>query len=194
MGSSVVPTRGPLSPHAGLTNPLRAFTLIDFLTTVAGLVILLGVMVSLARHVRARSADTLTQHLLVRLDRELASRPQLIPDLATVPSIVASSSDVPDENALQLAARQNSLAFVKIWRNATADAVLRELPLSIYDGLTLRDAWGSPVVFVPLGKPSVGIAPQGRAFFMSAGPDRTFSTLLDNLYSYEYGTNPIPER
>src|SRR5688572_25886225 len=46
----------------------RAFTLIEMMTTVAVLVIVLGLMVSLARDVRTRSADRLTKDLLARLD------------------------------------------------------------------------------------------------------------------------------
>src|SRR5215218_9476846 len=46
----------------------RAFTLIEMLTTVAVLVIVLGLMVSLARDVRTRSAERLTKDLLSRLD------------------------------------------------------------------------------------------------------------------------------
>src|SRR5436189_5604015 len=50
----------------------RAFTLIEMLTTVAVLVIVLGLMVSLARDVRNRSADRLTKDLLRRLDTLVA--------------------------------------------------------------------------------------------------------------------------
>src|SRR5688572_33170486 len=46
----------------------RAFTLIEMLTTVAVLVIVLGLMVSLARDVRTRSAERLTKDVLHRLD------------------------------------------------------------------------------------------------------------------------------
>src|SRR6185369_3004102 len=46
----------------------RGFTLIEMLTTVAVLVIVLGLMVSLARDVRNRSAERLTKDLLRRLD------------------------------------------------------------------------------------------------------------------------------
>src|SRR4051794_1464097 len=46
----------------------RAFTLIEMMTTVAVLVIVLGLMVSLARDVRTRSAERLTKDLLARLD------------------------------------------------------------------------------------------------------------------------------
>src|SRR2546421_6221866 len=49
-----------------------AFTLIEMLTTVAVLVIVLGLMVSLARDVRNRSAERLTKDLLRRLDTLVA--------------------------------------------------------------------------------------------------------------------------
>ena len=45
-----------------------AFTLLEMLTTVAVLVIVLGLMVSLARHVRERAAVALTKDLIRRLD------------------------------------------------------------------------------------------------------------------------------
>src|SRR3954468_23106406 len=48
-----------------------AFTLIEMITTVAALVILLGLMVSLARDVRNRSANELTGEVLEKLDRAL---------------------------------------------------------------------------------------------------------------------------
>src|SRR5215831_12899590 len=50
----------------------RGFTLVEMLTTVAVLVIVLGLMVSLARDVRTRSADRLTKDLLQRLDTLVA--------------------------------------------------------------------------------------------------------------------------
>src|ERR1700722_7557418 len=48
------------------------FTLLEMLTTVAALVIVLGMMVSLARHVRSASAEELTKTLLRRLDGLMA--------------------------------------------------------------------------------------------------------------------------
>src|SRR5215203_6362133 len=45
-----------------------AFTLVEMLTTVAVLVIVLGLMTSLARDVRTRSAERLTKDVLHRLD------------------------------------------------------------------------------------------------------------------------------
>ena len=43
---------------------------------------------------------------------------------------------------------------------------------------------------MPAGALNVGITPQSRSFFMSAGPDRKFSSVVDNLYSYERGWEP----
>src|SRR5215213_1770744 len=51
-----------------LRRACRGFTLIEMLTTVALLVIVLGLMVSLARDVRNRSAETLTKQVIHRLD------------------------------------------------------------------------------------------------------------------------------
>src|SRR3954467_7539646 len=43
------------------------FTLVEMLTTVAMLIIMLGLMVSLARYVRRRSAEDLTRRILVNV-------------------------------------------------------------------------------------------------------------------------------
>ena len=60
------------------------------------------------------------------------------------------------------------------------------MPASVFNGVQLRDAWGSPIVFMPTKHPWVGTAPRTRsAFFFSAGPDRQYLTQDDNLYSYE---------
>ena len=59
------------SPLAPRPSPL-AFTLIEMLTTVAILVIILGLMVSLARYVRNRSATGLTREVLASLNDGMA--------------------------------------------------------------------------------------------------------------------------
>ena len=51
----------------------RGFTLVETLTAIALLVIVLGLMVSLARNVRAASADELTKDVLRRLDAAMAA-------------------------------------------------------------------------------------------------------------------------
>jgi len=43
------------------------FTLVEMLTTVAMLIIMLGLMVSLARYVRRRSPEDLTRRILVNV-------------------------------------------------------------------------------------------------------------------------------
>src|SRR5439155_4475301 len=58
----------PIAPSARRSRSTTAFTLVEMLTTVAVLVIVLGLMVSLARDVRTRSAERLTKDLLRRLD------------------------------------------------------------------------------------------------------------------------------
>src|SRR2546430_14598006 len=62
-----------MTPIATRKSQIKnAFTLIEMLTTVAALVIVLGLMVSLARDVRNRSAERLTKDLLRRLDTLVA--------------------------------------------------------------------------------------------------------------------------
>jgi hypothetical protein len=48
-----------------------------------------------------------------------------------------------------------------------------------------------PIVFMPAMNPAIGMAPQNRRFFFSAGPDRNFLTQEDNLYSYEEGGSSL---
>ena len=93
-----------------------------------------------------------------------------------------------DRRALSEAARLNNQDFVQALRREptlTAPA-LKHMPVSMYDESYLRDAWGSPIVFMPTMHPLVGTAPRDRSFFFfSAGPDREYLTQEDNLYSYE---------
>jgi hypothetical protein len=160
------------------------------LATVASLIILLGLMVSLARYVRGQSAETLTRELLDKLERMMSQKDNvantaLQTALAQVPPLLKSRSDDLDEAALLAAARANSRSFVRAWQENVGPRVFRDLPFSLYDDTMLRDAWGTPVVFMPPGAQNLGIDPQFRPFFFSAGPDRRFKTVLDNLYSYE---------
>ncbi len=67
------------------------------------------------------------------------------------------------------------------------------LPDSIYNEATLRDPWGSPIVYMPAMHPLIGMAPDNRPFFFSAGPDRQYLTQDDNLYSYEEEMHPLRE-
>jgi hypothetical protein len=177
-----------------------AFTLIEMLTTVAALVIILGLMVSLARYERRRSAEIFTRDSVLRaLDNLLASdivqKSGSIQDgLASVPRLINSSNE-PEEPVLQLNARRNNEEFVKVFKKEYGLKAFPEIPLTLYNPHknSLVDAWGTPIVYMPAGALNVGISPQNRSFFLSAGPDRRFSSVHDNLYSYERtGWDPKP--
>jgi type II secretory pathway pseudopilin PulG len=238
-GSSLLPSA--LCPHPSC----RAFTLIEMLTTVAVLIIVLGLMVSLARYVRDRSAQQLTRQTLRNLETLMseyadhnaghlpAVDPILPPEAGAavlaprLPTTVPAVPIAIDEAALAEAARRNNLQYVAALKrdylkrhaklplqapHETADVSTHaspggggsgasgspdvfdpfeqsQIPVSIYDHRTLRDAWGSPIVFMPNQHQLIGLAPsragQDQYFFFSAGPDRKYLTRDDNLYSYE---------
>ena len=200
----------------------HAFTLIEMLTVVAVLIIVLGLMVSLARYVRDQSANQLTASLLHRLDtaaREYAD--QNDGQLPPVTPLIGDNATVPDELTLHRIARRNNEDFVRALREffvrsrsptrivssrpaslspATApsqngytgsdEGNFDDLPTSIYDEVTLRDAWGDPIVFMPHDHPAIGMASRANpSFFFSAGPDHKYLTRDDNLYSYESTPN-----
>ena len=157
------------------------------LTTVAALVIILGLAVQLARLVRSRQAGHSTRDLLARLDRAMGQYKDLQPALADIPRFLVNPQTPSGYNdaELQRQALENSKAFVEAARAVSKGYLFKGLSFSMFDDLTLRDAWGTPVVYMPPGAKNIGIAPQNRYFFLSAGPDRRFTTLIDNLYSYE---------
>jgi type II secretory pathway pseudopilin PulG len=204
----------------------RGFTLIEMLTVVAALIILLGLMVSLAWDVRRQSSERLTKDLLRKLDVLMAQYvarhkqlPQVTPLIetraagraapqpASKPALHGArlqtrpaDEELPDEETLLTAAEMNNREVVMALR---ADAIAAgagpspELfgPLNgpMYDEVTLRDAWGTPIVFMAEMHPAIGMALGNRPFFLSAGPDRSFRTLEDNLYSYEQGAPEVTE-
>jgi prepilin-type N-terminal cleavage/methylation domain-containing protein len=157
-----------------------AFTLIEMLTTVAVLVIVLGLMVSLARDVRNRSAERVTKDLLAKLDRMMAQyverSPTGLPPIAPLVSAEPDAPPIVDGPALLEAARRNNEDLARALR---AQAHGRDLAPSFFD------AWGNPVVFMPRQHPAIGMAGGDRFFFFSPGPDGKFLTREDNLYSYE---------
>jgi len=171
------------------------------LTTVAALVIVLGLMVSLARYERRRSAENFTREdVLARLDALLAKREivenkalqEALADSGTVTRLIRPSPQQPEEPLLQYNGGRNNTEFVQIFKKYVGPRVFNDIPLSLYNPTanTLVDAWGTPIVYMPAGALNVGISPQNRSFFMSAGPDRKFSSVVDNLYSYERGWEP----
>ena len=179
----------------------RAFTLIEMMTTVAVLIIVLGLMVSLAREVRYRSAEQLTKDLLRRLAELTRSYQQHNQGKLPSPPAILEPEDLKgDEVKVRSAARTNSTRLVEALRREIARSGLLEpdpskggveLPLSLYDGRMLADAWGNPIVFMAKQHPAIGMAPVGSDgeeaafFFFSAGPDGRYLTRDDNLYSYE---------
>ncbi|MDP9173650.1 MAG: hypothetical protein M3O30_07265 [Planctomycetota bacterium] len=156
------------------------------LTTIAVLIIVLGLMVSLARHVRAASADQLTKDILHGLDEAMAAYVKDNDDaLPPVPPIIGQDPSPPNENAIAHAAAQNNAAFILyLQRKGYLNGRFGDLSIVYFDELRVRDAWGSPIVFMPAMHPAIGMSPKGW-FFFSAGPDRQYLTRDDNLYSYE---------
>jgi prepilin-type N-terminal cleavage/methylation domain-containing protein len=214
------------------TRRRRGFSLIEMLATVAALVILLGLMVSLARYVRRQASDQLTKQTLAQLetlvrnyqtrykalpvvtpfvsgiqvDAEPATtttltaaaaagttRPTTAPILTISPAPLLPTSFaeevLPDERTLRAAAEANNRAFVQVLQveSRRYPAEFAGLPTSFFVEGTLADAWGTPIVFMPALHPAIGMAMENRPFLLSAGPDRRFRTLEDNLYSYETG-------
>ena len=185
-------------------NCQLGYTLIEMLTTVAALIIVLGLMISLAGHVRREAKHDLTREVLVKLDALMAQysrqsagqlppvHPLVAPPAPTTSSTTSTTTSTTtdptlDEASLQRSAPRNNAEFVRILRrqqNLTA-GVFSDLPDSIYNEAALYDAWGTPIAFLPQGLRAIGTAPQDRFFFFSAGPDRKFLTREDNLYSYE---------
>src|SRR3954463_10644943 len=91
-----------------LTRPRRGFTLIEMLTTVAVLIIVLGLMVDLAGYVRNRSANDLTRQVLAALD---ATMNQYLTTHKTIPQIAPFTNDPnlnEDEDTLLRAATENN--------------------------------------------------------------------------------------
>jgi hypothetical protein len=164
---------------------LKAFTLVEMLTTIAALVILLGLMVSLARDVRARSASALTAEILTRLERLMAEYQQQTGSLPEVVSIVPAGATADGGSVNELAG-QNNREFLHALQSAfPLGHQFSEMQMAAYNQGTLDDAWGDPIVFMPHSDSSIGLSPDNRFFFFSAGPDRQYLTRDDNLYSYD---------
>jgi hypothetical protein len=165
-------------------RPSIGFTVVELLTTVGSLLIVLGLMVSLARHVRASSANELTRELLRRLDQGMSRYVRVNGNqLPQLPPFIVKEGPVSEDVELTRQAQRNNQAVVVLLQ-AYHVIQLDDLPLYYYDGLSVRDAWGSPIVFMAAMNPAVGMAAKGW-FFFSAGPDRKYTTKSDNLYSYE---------
>ena len=170
----------------------RGYTLLEMLTTVAALIIVLGLMVSLARSVRSASAQELTKDLLRKLDvlmDQYQAAHGRLPDIALL--IPADTSQMTEAILKRNAYQNNRQLVAALKAQAASDPqTFVGLPESIFNDAILRDAWSTPIVYMPSMDPSIGTAPQNRRFFFSAGPDGQFLTQEDNLYSYE--EMPVP--
>jgi type II secretory pathway pseudopilin PulG len=168
------------------TKSVDGFTIVEMLTSIALLIIILGLMVSLARHVRAASADQLTKDILHRLDQAMAIYVHRNDDqVPNVPLFIDDSHGLPTEAQLQRSAQLNNETFVRILKSeGLLEPRVSDLSIFYYDEVHLRDAWGSPIVFMPHMHPAVGMNAKGW-FFFSAGPDGRYLTRVDNLYSYD---------
>jgi len=176
--------------QSGARRDVHAFTLLEMLTTVAALIVVLGLMVSLARYVRNELAVEVTKELLHRLDgmmQQYTSRHGQPPNAAALIPSGLPPDKLPDEKTLQQNAAANNRDVVRALRSEglLSDESLGGLPQSIYNDMTVRDAWGSPIAFMPSQHEGIGMALQDKSFFFSAGPDQQYSTQQDNLYSYE---------
>ena len=171
----------------------NGFTLLEMLTTVAALVIVLGLMVSLARYVRNELAIEATRDLLHRLDtivqQYMTRHGDKIPQVEPFIPPVTPADALPDEQTLQQRAVANNRGITEALR---ADGLLQDeafgrLPESSFNPNEpgIRDAWGTPIVFMPSMHEGIGMALQDKPFFFSAGPDQRFLTQENNLYSYE---------
>jgi hypothetical protein len=160
------------------------------LTTVGALIILLGLMVSLARSVRSASAQQLTKDLLRKLDQLMAQYESRHDGREPViAAFIPQAEKDLTEAVLQHNAYVNNRQLVAVLRADAGLSAEQEtfggLPDAIYNEAVLRDAWGTPIVYMAQMHPSIGMAPQNHRFFFSAGPDGQFLTQEDNLYSYE---------
>lgn len=156
-------------------EPSSAFTLIEMLTTVAALTIVLGLMVSLARDVRNRSAERVTKDLLRRLDQMMAQYQRRHEQLPAVQGVVADQT-LLEEPALKRSAIRNNSELARAMRTQVDPT---------HPSSPFYDAWGNPIVFMPRQHPAIGMAAEDRFFFVSPGPDGKYLTREDNLYSYE---------
>ncbi|MDW8261315.1 MAG: hypothetical protein RMJ35_02200 [Phycisphaerales bacterium] len=159
------------------------------LATVAFLVIVAGLALNLAREVRRQSAETITRELLAGLEQALARYLDVSGGrLPEAPVLIAGDAE-PDSSSLDRRALDNNRAFLRALRASGGmedpESIFARLPRSMYDDLTLRDAWGKPIVLMNRMHPRIGMAVEDKPFFFSAGADRNYLTREDNVYSYE---------
>lgn len=174
-------------PHFSTQVHRSAFTVLELLTTLALLVVVLGLMVSLARYVRSTAADRMTREMLVELDTQLSAYHTRFGAYPPAPDI----ADDADEATFAGLLKNRYMGVLRMIEKTTVS--LPTPPATDRLPGPLTDAWGRPIGYLPGHHPLVGMAPQNRAFFFSAGPDGRYLTRQDNLYSYEQ-IPPAPAR
>jgi len=194
----------PRRPNVRHPRANAGFTLVEVLVTVAALIIVLGLMANLARSVRKQASEEQTKYLLTTLtnllEKYVARNGQLphvspfLPGLETGSETVVRRRDaldlpLPDQPRLREAARENNRDVVAALRTEAGPSSGIFGPVSGEGGAPgydrLPDAWGRDIVFMPRGHPAVGTALEDKPYFFSPGPDGSYHTLEDNLYSYE---------
>lgn len=189
-----------------LVDRRRGLGLIELLALVAFLAIALGLAVSVARHVRSTSAQEATRARLSTLvevarlySHDFAGQLPVaeLPESATTDSApfrnwVRQQNQRVLESFLRWQGSSATPAGSVTTGGAGADApgplqVSDPLPLPgpRVDASLLVDVWGSPIALMPRSHTRIGLSPGNGPFFFSAGPDRDYLSLSDNLYSYE---------
>ncbi len=186
------------SPRPTYSRLAGGYTLVELFLTVAVLMMVLGLAVNLATRLRAdslaRRDRRQLQRLTAALDRYAAAHGGRLPDVtplinpaAAVPTVPRGTAAPADPQPVRAAAAAN--------REGVRRALGWPAPATPADD-PLTDPWGTPIVLMPRQSPAIGMAPGDRFFVVSAGPDRSFLTRADNLYSYDYADDdpPVPGR
>jgi type II secretory pathway pseudopilin PulG len=150
----------------------QGFTVLELLTALAFLVVIMGLMVSLARYVRSNAAEQITRRTLEELQARLDQYYQRF-------GVYPPGQELPeqvDEKSVNVWAQQTE----PIWVTALGKGLGETSEV-----VPTRDAWGKTIGYLMHHHPFIGMAPQNRPFFFSAGPDAQYLTRQDNFYSYE---------
>lgn len=178
MGNEVVPDysrNSLLKKNLSFEKPRFlsvGFTVLELLTTLAFLVVLMGLMVSLARYVRTNAAEQVTRRTLGELQTRLD---QYYARFGVYPK----GLDLPDE------VNEKSVGIWAVQTEPFWVAALSQGLGEASDTVPTRDAWGKTIGYLAHHHSLIGMAPQNRPFFFSAGPDGQYLTRQDNFYSYE---------
>src|SRR5687767_15329573 len=115
----------------------RGFTLVELLTTIAVLVVVFGLMISLANFVRNTSATELTTSLLRKMEEQLAAYSRRAEGKLPVVKLVDPQPGQMEEQVGRMA-RQNNEELVKALGSTVnlATTAFAELPSSVYDPAT----------------------------------------------------------